>query len=51
MGKKLLRTPSKLGFLAHKQPNLAQDWLFWPNIGILACLVPWLMEKQCEQGA
>ena len=26
--------PQKLGFLAHKRPNLAQNWLFWPNISI-----------------
>ena len=27
-------SPQKNGFLAQKRPNLAQNWHFWPNIGI-----------------
>ena len=26
--------PQKIGFLAQKRPNLAQNWHFGPNIGI-----------------
>ena len=32
--KVLLLPPQKIGFLAQKQPKLAQNWHFWPNIGI-----------------
>ena len=28
--------PQKLGFLAHKRPNLGQNWHFWPKSTFLA---------------
>ena len=32
--KVILPSPQKIGFLAQKRPNLAQNWHFRPNIGI-----------------
>ena len=37
--------PWKLGFLAHKQPNSAKTWLFWPNIGFLGPVDPMPNQK------
>ena len=30
---KLFLPPKKIRIWAHKQLNLTQNWLFWPNIG------------------
>jgi len=32
--------PQKIGFLAQKRPNLAQNWHFWPNVGIFGPFDP-----------
>ena len=37
---KFYSIPQKNGFLAQKRPNLAQNWHYWPNIGIFGPLGP-----------
>ena len=40
--------PWKLGFLAQKRPNLAENWLFWPNIGIFGPFGPIADQKTIQ---
>ena len=37
--------------LAHKQPNFAQNWNFWLNIGIFGPLGLVAAKNWCKQGA
>ena len=37
---KFYSLPIDNGFLAQKRPNLAQNWHFWPNIGIFGLFDP-----------
>ena len=37
--------------MALKRPNLAQNWLFGPNIGIFDPFGPMAEQKGCKQGA
>ena len=46
---KFYSLPPKLGTLAQKRPNLAQNWHFWPNIGFFGPFDLSLTKKQCEQ--
>ena len=43
--------PQKIGFLAQKRPNLAQNWHFWPNVGIFGPFDLMPDQKQCGQVA
>ena len=51
MGTKTFTLPKKFGFLAHKRPNMAKNWLLWINVGIFGPFGPMADKKQCEQGA
>ena len=46
---KIYSLPPKNRFLAQKQPNLAQNWHFWPNIDIFGPFDPMPDKKQWEQ--
>ena len=45
---KVLPHPPKYEFLAQKQPNVAQNWHFWPNIGIFDPFDPMRDQKTIQ---